>query len=377
MKRQNKTEPIRILHFVPSMRAAGIETFIMNLYRHIDRSKIQFDFVVHTTKKQIYDDEIEQLGGKIYHLTYKDDKNFLKYINNLNQLFSKHPEYKIVHGNMQSMMPIYLHIAKKHNVPIRIAHAHNNGYEKTLKGFLLHVLSRFAKYESTNNFACSDEAGKYLFGNRNFTFIPNFIDAKKFRFDNNARMATRRKLGIADDELLIGHIGRFDLQKNHRRLIEIFNVEHQNNPKTKLCLVGVGKLKNDVESQVERLNLTANVLFLGQRTDTPELYSAMDVFMLPSLYEGLGIVAIEAQANGLPCIISDTVASQAILTKDVIRISLNKPDEEWVAHIPSTTKSTKTRTSNYQAVEQSAFNITKGEEIITTLYEQLLKNQEN
>ncbi len=372
----SQKEPIRILHFVPSMRAAGIEKFIMNLYRNIDRTKIQFDFVVHSTKKQIYDDEIQKLGGKIYYLTYKDDKNFIKYIHDLNRLFDDHPEYKIVHGNMQSMMPIYLSIAKKHNVPVRIAHAHNNNYEKTLKGFILHVISRFSKNTATDLFACSNEAGKYLFGQRNFTFIPNSIDVKKFKFNAMARIKTRRRLGITDNEILIGHIGRFELQKNHRRLIEIFNTIHKNNPNTKLCLIGIGQLEDQIKAQVEQLNLSESVLFLGQRTDTPALYSAMDIFVLPSLYEGLGIVVIEAQANGLPCIISDTVASQAILTKDVTRINLSKPNEEWATHIPSKVKNTKIRTANYKTVEQSVFNITKGEKIVTTLYEKLLKNRE-
>ena len=134
-----KENLVRVLNVVPNMKAAGVETFIMNVYRNIDRTKVQFDFLVHSEKKEFYDDEIEKLGGKIYRLTYKDDKNFFKYIKDLNDFFSEHKEYEIVHGHMQSMMPVYLKIAKKHNVKIRIGHSHNNSYEKSMKGILLHI----------------------------------------------------------------------------------------------------------------------------------------------------------------------------------------------------------------------------------------------
>ncbi len=153
-------KPIRILNVVPNMRAAGIETFIMNVYRNIDKNKIQFDFIVHSSKREFYDDEIEKLGGKIYRLSFKDDKNIFKYIRDLNKFFKQNPQYTIVHGHMQSMMPLYLFIAKKNGVKTRIAHSHNGNYEKTVKGFILHIFSRFSKLFSTNNFACSDVAGK-------------------------------------------------------------------------------------------------------------------------------------------------------------------------------------------------------------------------
>lgn len=237
-----KNEPIRVLNFVPNMRAAGIESFIMNVYRNIDKSKIQFDFVVHNKRREFFDDEIEKLGGKIYRLTYKDDKNIFKYIKDLNDFFKDHKEYKIVHGHMQSMMPLYLYIAKKYNVQARIAHSHNGSYEKTLKGFVLHLFSRFSKYPANYYMACSEVAGKYLFGNKDFKILYNGIDIDKFKFNEDIRNKYRKDLKL-EDNFVIGHIGRFELQKNHKFILEIFNDFQKEKSSAKLLLVRRRKTK--------------------------------------------------------------------------------------------------------------------------------------
>lgn len=326
-----ENKPIRILQFVPIMQPAGIENFIMNLYRNIDHNEIQFDFVVHSKAKGFYDDEIEKLGGKIYRFTYKDDKNFVKYVRDLNDFFNKHNEYKIIHGNMQSMMPVYLKIAKKHNVPIRIAHAHNSSYEKSIKGYLLHLLSRFVKYQANVKFACSDKAGKYLFGKEKFEFIPNAIDIKKFEFSNEQRKKIRNELNISEQTILIGNIGRFELQKNHKRLIKIFKTIKDNyvNLDVKLLLLGKGKLENKIKRQVEKKDLQEDVLFLGNKKNTFEYYSAMDVFLFPSLYEGLPVTGIEAQASGLNCVFSDEITKEVNITGNIKYISLKEKDCTW------------------------------------------------
>ena len=193
---ENKNEKIRILQIVPIMRSAGIENFIMNVYRNIDTNKIQFDFLVHSVKRQEFDDEIERLGGKIYRLTYKDDKNIFKYIKDLNRFFKEHKEYKIVHGEMQSMMPLYLYIAKKNKIPVRIAHSHNSNYEKTIKGFILHLFSRFSKNFATDLWACSETAGKYMFKNMNYDIIHNAIDVEKFSYNEEIRTKLRKEKNI-------------------------------------------------------------------------------------------------------------------------------------------------------------------------------------
>lgn len=320
--KKNK-EPIRILNIVPNMRAAGIETFIMNVYRNIDREKVQFDFLVHNMKREFFDDEIEKLGGKIYRCTYKDDKDIFKYIKDLNMFFKKHKEYKIVHGHMQSMMPLYLLIAKINNIPVRIAHAHNGSYEKSIKGFILHVFSRFSKCFSTNNWACSEIAGKYLFGKKPFEVIYNGIDIKKFEFNEEVREQKRKELNIDDDIFVIGHIGRFELQKNHEFIIELFDRIFKVKSNVRLVLVGEGKLEKKIRDKIKKLNLENKVLFLGVRKDVSQLYQAMDVFVLPSLYEGLPVVGVEAQISGLPCFFSNNITREVKISKETFFEKIN------------------------------------------------------
>lgn len=322
---------IRVLNIVPNMRAAGIETFIMNVYRNIDREKVQFDFIVHNKERKFFDDEIEKLGGKIYRFTYKDDKNIIKYIKDLNSFFKEHKEYKIVHGHMQSMMPLYLLVAKINKVPVRIAHSHNGSYEKTLKGFILHIFSRLSKFFSTDNWACSDVAGKYLFGKQNFEIIYNGIDTSKFKFNNDIRAMKRKELGIDESTFLIGHIGRFELQKNHKFLIKMFENCLKEDSKIKLMLIGEGKLEQDIKKMTEELEINPYVGFLGLREDVNELYNAMDVFVLPSLYEGLPVVGIEAQISGVPCLFSDSITRELNISSNSYFMNIEKEDaiENW------------------------------------------------
>ena len=322
-----ENEPIRILNIVPNMRAAGIETFIMNVYRNIDRNKVQFDFLVHNQKEEFYDKEINNLGGRIYRLTYKDDKNIFKYIKDLNNFFKEHKEYKIVHGHMQSMMPLYLCIAKKNKVPVRIAHSHNGSYEKTIKGYILHVFSRFSKYFSTCNWACSKVAGKYLFGKKKFEIVYNGIDTNKFQFNPKIRKNKRNELNIKESEFVIGHIGRFELQKNHKFIIKLLNELYKDNKNIKLLLIGIGKYKNDMEKKVKELNLEKNIVFLGTRNDVDELYQAMDCFILPSLYEGLPLVGVEAQINNLYCLFSNTITKELKISEKSYYLNINNLNE--------------------------------------------------
>lgn len=317
---------VRILNVVPNMRAAGVETFIMNVYRNIDRTKVQFDFLVHSEKKEFYDDEIEKLGGKIYRLTYKDDKNFIKYIKDLNNFFSEHKEYKIVHGHMQSMMPVYLKIAQKHNVKIRIGHSHNNSYEKSIKGFILHILSRSSKKYANVKFACSEDSGKYLFGKKEkVEVINNGIEIDRFKFDESKRNKIRKELKLNSSDILIGNIGRMEKQKNQIFLIEVFKKLHEENTKYKLIIIGEGKLESKIKNKISKYQLE-NVTYIRKRVENVNEYMmAMDIFALPSLYEGLGIVLIEGQASGLKCLTTEnTVAKETNLTSNIKYLKLNK-----------------------------------------------------
>ena len=171
---------IRVLHVVPNMNVGGLETFIMNVYRNIDRDKIQFDFLEHYIEPSVYDEEIEKLGGKIYRFSLRNDNNIFKYIIDLNKFFKEHKEYKIVHCHMSSINAILFVVAKFHGIKIRIAHSHNTTTEKTVKGFIKKICASFVKYTSTVNFACSSEAGDYLFGIKGYTVIPNAINLNDF-----------------------------------------------------------------------------------------------------------------------------------------------------------------------------------------------------
>lgn len=324
----------RVLHIVPNMNAGGLETFIMNVYRNIDRSKVQFDFLVHYQERCHYDREIEELGGKIYRFSLRNDNNILKYIRDLNSFYKKHSEYKVIHCHMASIGFINFLVAKKNGIKVRIAHSHNISCEKTLKGFIKSILMKPYKYISTINFACSIEAGKYLFGNKEFEVIPNAIDLEKFKFSKDKRKIIRNELEVNDNTVVIGHIGRFNLQKNHSKIIEIFKSYHELNSNSVLVLVGIGSEQDYIKRLVAKNNLNDCVKFLGVRKDTDYLYSGFDIFLFPSLFEGLGIVLIEAQCSGLYCYTTkDRVPDSTMIGNRLEFIELNDSSDEWASRI--------------------------------------------
>lgn len=318
---------IKVLHIVPNMQAGGLETFIMNIMYNIDRKKIQFDFLVHYKERKFYDNEIESLGGKIHRLSVREDNNIIKYIFDLNRFFKTHKEYKIIHCHMESLGFLIFLIAKINGVKVRIAHSHNINTENTFKGKIKYFLSRFFKYLSTDNFACSKEAGDYLFKNHKYEILPNAIDLTKFKFSKEKRNKIRNELNIDKDTIVIGHIGRFCKQKNHNQLIDIFNEYQKNNPNTKLILVGTGEELENIKEKCIKLNLSNKVIFLSNRKDTDYLYSAFDIFLFPSLFEGLGIVLIEAQMSGLMCYTTDkAVPKEACISNRLTYIKIN---DDW------------------------------------------------
>lgn len=313
------------------MKRGGIESYMMNYYRHFDHNKIQIDFVVLGFEKGAYDDEIEALGGKIYNIP-KKSKNYLGYLKGLNKIFVT-GEYRIVHSHLDAMSMTVLKQAKKSNVPIRIAHSHNTQHlTRNLIKLLINERARKKiKNYATHLFACSEPAGIWLYGNKAFeegrvSIIKNAIDIDKFIFDKQKRKKIRKEFGLSEDEFVIGHVGRFEYQKNHRFLLETFASVVKLLPNAKLVLVGDGDLREKIENKIFKLNIQNNVILSGTREDVNNLYNLFDVFVLPSHFEGLGIVAIEAQANGLPCIVSDVVPREAKVTENIKFLSLNDID---------------------------------------------------
>ena len=332
---------IRILHIVTYMDRGGLETMLMNCYRHIDRAQIQFDFLVHREFRADYDDEIESLGGRIYRLPRLNPFS-PGYKKALLDFFKGHPEYRIVHCHLDCMSAIPLAAAKKCGVPVRIAHSHNSSQDKNWKYLLKRYFMKKIPAAATHLFACSDEAGAFMFPGENVTVIKNGIESEKFTFDPAVREEMRRALGL-DTQIVVGHTGRFMPQKNHAFLIDVF-AEVRKQADATLLLVGEGPLREQIMEKVRALGLEDSVMFLGLRSDVHRILQAADVFVMPSLYEGLGIAAVEAQAAGLPCVLSETVPGACKLTDPVEFLPLEESPALWAEHILAVASARRTDT---------------------------------
>lgn len=357
MKKNHK--PIRILIVDGKLICGGVEAFLMNIYRHIDRTKVQFDFLVHYKEKFFYDDEVKKLGGKIYRLSFRNDKNYIKYKKDLNKFFKSHiGEYKVVWGHMDGLASIYLRAAKKYGY-ITICHSHITSSEKSLKGVVKRILRKDICKYADYKFACSTEAGKYLYGNEKFKLIPNAIDVNKFVFNEEIRNEIRQKNNW-ENKFVLGHVGRFNDQKNHKYLIEIFKELYIIDNQAILCLCGDGENRKDIEQLVKNLHLDKSVIFLGNISNMNEYYQAFDAFVLPSLYEGLPVSGIEAQVSGLKCYFADTITKEAsIISENTYYLSLEATPAKWAKKIIKNKiynrndKSNKIKESGYDIFEES------------------------
>lgn len=268
----------------------GVESVVMNYYRNIDRNKIQFHFVCDEDSTDIPYEEIEKLGGKV--IVIPPYQKLFKYQKELYRIF-KENNYKIVHSHINALSVFPLRIAKKAKIPVRIAHSHSTSNKKEWKKNILKMILRpLSKLYANNYFACTEYAGKWLFGKKvverkELNVINNAIDLKKFEFNENIRKALREKLGIKDDTLIIGHVGRFMKQKNHEFLIEVFNEVYKKNQNTLLILIGQGPLLSEIKQKAINLNIEDKIRFIGQVTDVEKYYNIMDIFLFPSIYEGL------------------------------------------------------------------------------------------
>lgn len=285
---KKKEEPIRIAQIIGKWLGGGVEAVVMNYYRHLDHSKVQFDFICDDDSTNIPYDEIEKLGGKV--ILIPPYQKVFKYQKELRRVL-REGKYKIVHSHINTLSVFPLYAAKKVGVPVRIAHSHSTTNKKEWKKNLLkQVLRPFSKKYATNYMCCSELAGRWLFGDKAYDegkvyLLNNAIDLDKFKYDKKIRDKKRKELGIKEDTIVIGHIGRFVAQKNHTFLIDIFNQFHKKEKNSILLLAGQGPLQEEIKNKVRELGLDDSVGFLGQRNDANELYQAFDVFLLPSLYE--------------------------------------------------------------------------------------------
>lgn len=333
---KKKEEPIRIAQIVGKWIGGGVEAVVMNYYRHLDHNKIQFDFICDDDSTNIPYDEIEKLGGKV--ILIPPYQKVFKYQKELRRVL-RDGKYKIVHSHINTLSVFPLYAAKKVGVPVRIAHSHSTTNKKEWKKNLLkQVLRPFSKKYATNYMCCSELAGRWLFGDKAYDdgkvyLLNNAIDLDKFKYDKKIRDKKRKELGIKEDTIVIGHIGRFVAQKNHTFLIDIFNQFHKKEKNSILLLAGQGPLQEEIKNKVRELGLNDSVRFLGQRNDANELYQVFDVFLLPSLYEGLPVVGVEAQASGLLCFFSDDMTKETKVLDSTVFMSLSNADDEWATSI--------------------------------------------
>lgn len=355
----------RVLQVVTLMNRGGLESMLMNYYRNIDRSKVQFDFLVHRKGEHDFTNEIFSLGGKIYTVPPVNPLNTNGYLHEINNFFKQHSEYRIVHSHLDALSTYPLKYAQKHGVPIRISHSHNTSQEKNLK-YIIKVYSRsqIKKY-TTHLFSCGKDAGKWLFGKSDFQILNNAIDAKKFSYNPDLSYETKQSLGI-NGKFVIGHVGRFNKQKNHEFLIDIFEKIYEKEKNSILLLIGVGDLEEKIRKRVENLGLTSVVKFLGLRSDIPDLLQAVDVFVFPSLFEGLPVTLVEAQASGLPCVISDTISNEVEITPNIKFVSLGKGADSWSNHILDF--NTHTRKNMYDTIRENGFDIETNVRWLENLY---------
>ena len=355
---------IRILNVVTDMGRGGLETMIMNYYRKIDRSKLQFDFIVHREKRETYDDEIESLGGKIYRLPRLNPFS-MQYRKKLGDFFDNHPEYQIIHVHQDCLSSVILKIALEHGVKVRIAHSHSSSQNKNIKYPIKLFYKKSIKKYATDLLACSEEAGRWMFNSDDFEVLNNAIDAKRYIYDEHVRLDARSKLGIKDDELVIGHVGRFSPPKNHEFLIDIFN-EIQKKRKAKLLLVGDGSLRTSIEEKVNRLELKDKVIFAGIQPNVDWWLQAMDIFLFPSIYEGLPLTIVEAQASGLRCYISDKVPIECKKTDLVEQICLSEGAQKWAQIILE--KEMYDRRNTYEEICEAGFDVDKNAKWVEQYY---------
>lgn len=347
-------KPIRVLQVVTHMERGGLETMLMNYYRNMDRSKVQFDFLVHRPYRSAYDDEIEELGGIIHRLPTLVPWS-RTYRKALKRFFTDHPEYRIVHVHQDCLSSVILKAAMKCGVPVRIAHSHSSSQDKDLKYPIKLFYKRFISKYATDLFACGKQAGDWMFGGAPYQIINNAIDAPLYRYDPETARRVRENLSIPQESLVVGHVGRFSWPKNHSFLVEIFEQIHEKTPGVRLLLVGEGDLRPQIEEKVKCLGLEKNVIFTGVRGDIPDLLQAMDLFLFPSLYEGLPVTMVEAQAAGLPCYVSENVPAECKMTQLVRFISLERTACEWATEI--TTGANKRNMDTLEAIRNAGFDI--------------------
>ncbi|MEG2381405.1 MAG: glycosyltransferase [Oscillospiraceae bacterium] len=361
----------KVLVVAGKMHCGGLETMVMNFFRHLDRTQVSFDFMLNYEEPGIFDDEIRKLGGKIFIMPRLLPKNIFKYISSVNKFFKVHKgEYDILHGHITSAGVIYLIIARIHGIKTRIIHSHyaetkNNKYGRLEKLMLLPL-----RFCADYYFACSDKAAKFCFGKNiinkpNYKLIKNGIVVEKFLFNPETRLKIRNEMNVSD-KFVICNIGRFEEQKNHEFLLEVFNNVHKIDKDSVLLLIGSGSLLEKSKAKIKSYNLEKAVIIYEYRNDIAEVLQGIDAFVLPSIFEGLPVVGVEAQAAGLKCLFADTITSETDFTGNCEFLSLESPLNTWVEAILAMKNYKRENMKSY--IENAGYDIKKQTEWLQNFY---------
>ena len=369
--------PIRVLHVLGRLNNGGAESRTMDVYRAIDKSRIQFDFAIHTEQECYYSNEVRKLGGRIFVFPRFNGKNLLEYKKAWDIFFKTNPEYKIVHGHITTTAFIYLRSAKKNNVPIRIAHARSAQKSNKIRA----LLAKLAKYSANyllavSKLAALSEFGEKAMNKENVKIIPNAIDAKKYSYNVQRRLELRKSLDLSNN-LVLGHVGSFRYPKNHDFLIDIFKEVKEIRATAKLMLVGEGELRNKITKKVDALGLSDSVIFTGIRNDIPDLLQVIDILIFPSIYEGFPGVVLEAQAAGLPCVISDSITKEIELTNLITYCSIKDKPKVW-SEIIIKQANIIDRQLTYNLIQEKGYDINSVSNWYLEFYSKVFKyDQEN
>ena len=363
---------VRILQVVRRMNYGGLETLLMNIYRNIDKTKMQFDFIVDEEGK--YDKEIEKMGGRIFYIKYITDVGVKKYENSLRNFFREHKEYKIVHSHLDQVSGIVMKAAALEDVPIRISHSHNT---KNSNNFIVKIYKKYLqkmiiKY-GNNFFACSQNAGKWLFGKKSKEcyVLNNGINTDVFEFSKKDREEIRNSLNISDEECVWGHVGRIVKTKNQEFLIKVFYEYQKEHKNSKLILIGRGRLRTKLEEECEKLNIKDKVVFVGATNEPEKYYSAFDIMVFPSLHEGISLVMIEAQISGLPILASDRIDKKTDVTNTLEYMGLEESPSKWAKRVEGMNLNRKLE--NKEKVIKSGYDIRQVANNLFEKYNELLE----
>ena len=351
---------LRVLHSVSNMDRAGIETMLMNYYRHIDRSQLQFDFIVNKPKPGDYDDEIRAMGGHIYQSPGLNPLHYPQYLRFVQQVAAQDKDIKILHAHNEAMGLYALNGARKAGLKVRIAHAHNTCIIRDYKWPLKMFCKQFLASSATDLWSCGRDAGIYFFGKKNWEergmILHNAIEPSTFRYDPVVRARMRAQYGLANQPVL-GHVGRFNVQKNHARLLDIFAQFLRLEPDAMLVLIGTGELEEPTRTKAQELGIAEHILFAGLQSNMANWYQMMDLFVMPSLFEGLPVVGIEAQAAGLGCLFSDAVPDEVLLSDQSVCFPLHATDEDWAAEIHRLLQQHPDRTKGVGTICRAGYDI--------------------